>query len=183
MPRLTSFTQELQRSMNQAPHDMAMIAHDFGVPIGSVSQATDEEDKKLGVDFWLTSPDGTREGVDVMWRHNAVRYWRGGEPQLAIELMSRLEDGTPSKFAKTGPEPAWYLFAFSELPGIRYILPGPDTRAAFQQGRFTGYPIRTAHTVRDGGEWSTPFYPVNVTAMSVIVGSMFLVGDDERQAA
>jgi hypothetical protein len=94
----------------------------------SVAAAETELDKK-GVDFVATLRGGAQVMVDVKSRVSGCsRYWKNGQPELAIEKWSVMPGG---RFNERFPKAGWTLDEAKVTDMILYVFPPEDCTTAF----------------------------------------------------
>jgi hypothetical protein len=187
----TSFTASLART--QTPEEVTAQKADIVWAFSKylnvelfmkrVTQASREEDLG-GVDFFIQPPNGDRIGVDVIKRYeDTVQHWHRGEAEATVELVSRVEDETPSKFAKENG-PAYYLYLFSERPDLAIIVPGPVLRQQFKAGKFLRFPERnrTVKTFRPDYQatWHTLVTYVTISELQAICPGTVVIGNPQH---
>ena len=130
-----SFTGDWHASLALAETDRELLARHFSVPLESVIQATTADDR-AGIDYWVALPSG-RIGVDMKRRsRGASRFWRTPtDPDIIIELSSKLEYHVPGPLYRDSPLPDYFAFAFEDLSGTLFLLPAEPLRAVARSHR------------------------------------------------
>lgn len=161
MRRVIDFNACLDRSKGMAAaEDLDAIRAFFGPSCREVVPA-DKSMDRLGVDYVATLRRGATVYVDAKRRFNCARYWRGGVPELTLEIWSACPGGeTPARVGWTLDESKltdYVLFTWpAEEHAGRYMVPFQLLRVAFRR-----HVLEWSRTYRlnreqpNGGKWSS----------------------------
>lgn len=136
-----------------------------------------DTDKNGGYDYDATLQDGAHVYIDAKAREKgASRYWKNGEPELALELWSVVpENGRPGKIGwtlSTKSDVDLILYTFDKADSdMYYLLPFQPLRMAFQKNgpewvKAYGKKKQTSN----GGQWKSAacFVPASVVLNAVM---------------
>ena len=101
-------------------------------------QKTSEEIDKQGIDYIVILKDGAEIFVDVKTREKgASKYWKYGEPELAIEIWSVYKTKVGWTFSKkSAVDYILYTFDFSDSRQY-YLLPFQQLRIVSQKNYYS----------------------------------------------
>lgn len=89
---------------------------------------TDEATDRAGIDYVVTLRGGAEVLVDAKTREpGARRWWRNGEPEIALEVWSVVPDTSRGQEGKTG----WTLSESSPVDYILYTFHPADCNSVF----------------------------------------------------
>lgn len=103
-----------------------------------VTRATRREDMS-GVDLWAVLRGGRRVGIDVKSREKGCsRFWRGGPPELALEVWSKLPDSAHKGVAgwtlSEKKETEWVFYCWNTSDSaLELLLPFQALRVALRR--------------------------------------------------
>lgn len=131
-----SFQEKLEFSLGaRQTFDLELLKNNI---VGCVSVVkTDAEADRAGIDYVATLRQGAQILIDAKARAaGASRYWKYGEPELALEVWSICPTaGKPGKVGWTLSESSnadMILFTFEDAK-VFYLLPFQPLRMAFQK--------------------------------------------------
>lgn len=138
-----------------------------------VQKTTLEMDKK-GIDYIATLEDGAEVYIDGKTRiAGASRFWKDGEPELALELWSVMEKHKKGWTLSAASNVDYVLFTFDKHDCDRYFfIPYQLLRKAFlKHGRkwCVVYPRKIQSSVRGDLIWHSEavFVPARVVLRAV----------------
>ena len=137
------FTERLEFSLGENRFHDERIIREI-IPNCIKVEKTNSADDKDGVDYVVHLPDGGKVNVDVKTRDKgASRYWKGGEPELALEIWSVCpkfgQDGKRGWTLSSSTQVDYILYKFHEQDSSKvYMLPYQQLRMSF---------------LRNGSEW------------------------------
>lgn len=136
--RLNDFYQCLEYSLgSRQEFDISLlISH---IPDCVSVEKTDVETDKSGIDYIATLRDGSQVTIDAKTRKaGATRYWKHGEPELALERYSVVEKkivGWLLKDSKTHPDYILYTFDRRDTDKYYFIPYLLLRKVAYRNGR------------------------------------------------
>ena len=133
-----------------------------------------EEDDKAGVDYIATLLRGGIVLVDAKTRTKGCsRYWKNGQPELAIEIWSVMPGG---KYNQCNPKIGWTLDDAKKTHAVLYTFDPSDCEVAFlfpfqhlrmaARRTVTAWMNRFKVDVQDSGTWESQ--AVFVPAVEII---------------
>ena len=147
-----------------------------------VHQVEDPRWDRLGLDYVAKLDGGAKVGIDHKTRDpGAARYWRFGEPEMALELWSVMPvNGTPGTIGWTlnrRSRTHYVLFTWdvSDSSDV-YLLPFQQLRVVFERNRTDWarrFPVKEQGSVRDGDHWrSQAIFVPSTTVYETIYAAM-----------
>lgn len=134
--KVHDFNQKLEFSLSaQQKIDLDLLKR---IIFGCVSvEKTDVELDKTGIDYVATLRRGAKINIDAKTREaGASRYWQHGEPEIALEIWSKVpderSDGVVGWTLKENSDVDYVLYTFQPEDSNRfYFLPFQLLRQAF----------------------------------------------------
>lgn len=143
------------------------------MPRGATIEKTKKDLDKLGVDYVITMKDGSTLTVDAKTRKpGASKYWRG-EPELALERYSVVEQkivGWLFKSSDVHPDYILYTFDAKDTKNFYFIPYALLRKAAFTNWRLweSRYGIKAQPNDSHGGYTSDAlFVPASIVVDAV----------------
>ena len=140
-------------------------------------QKTSAEVDKTGVDYVATLRRGGVINIDAKTREKgASRYWKYGEPELALEIWSAVP--TPTNSGKTG----WTLDESSQVDYILYTFDSSDTNKFY----YLPFQMLRVGFVKHYKDWKKEYpvkrqYSNNWTSEAVFVPASVVIAEINRQ--
>ena len=138
-----NFAERLEFSLGENRRHDERIIREI-IPHCTKVEKTSSIEDKGGVDYVAHLLDGGKVNVDVKTRDKgASRYWKSGEPELALEIWSvcpeRGQDGKRGWTLSSSTQVDYILYKFHEQDSNKvYMLPYQQLRMSF---------------LRNGREW------------------------------
>ena len=140
------FYEKLEYSLTvQQKFDIAILKEKFG---WTDVKKTPKEIDKNGIDYIVTLKDGAKINIDGKTReYGASKWWKYGEPELAIEFWSVFPTET------TKGDKGW---TFKENTNVDYIL---YTFHESDSNKFYLFPFQLLRTasIKHGKEWKNKY--------------------------
>ncbi len=145
---------------------------------------------KGGIDYVAYLPEGGRVNIDVKTRDKgASKYWKQGEPELALEVWSVCpkadQAGKSGWTLSTGTQVDYILYKFHEQDSNKiYILPYQQLRMSFI--RNNGEWIKRYGVKRqDSGKWQSEavFVPASVVIEAIKAEMQGVLNSEQPEAA
>jgi hypothetical protein len=115
----------------------------------SVERASAQQDRR-GVDWVARLDAGAEVGIDVKTREKGcARYWAGREPELALEIWSKV----PEPQRRVKGQPGWTLSDSSRTDYTLHLFDPSDSAEMF----LLPFQLLRAAFVRRRDEWRTRF--------------------------
>lgn len=160
--------EKFKYSQSKIDSDMQIIK-DFFPACVSVEKTSVDTDKQ-GVDYIATLSGGAKIFIDAKTREKgASRYWKYGEPEIALELRSVVETNKIG-WALSGASKAHYiLYTFDPTDSEKfYMFPFQLLRKAFyENGRQWIHEYGKKTQTSDGWHSSAVFVPANTVLQAV----------------
>ena len=169
-----SFAERLEFSLGEnKKHDESIIREIIPNCI-RVEKTCSNEDKG-GIDYVAYLSEGGKVNIDVKTRDKgASKYWRQGEPELALEIWSVCpssgQEGKRGWTLSTSTQVDYILYKFHEQDSSKvYMLPYQQLRMSFIKNR-REWTARYGLKRQDSGKWQSEavFVPASKVLKAIL---------------